>query len=54
MSSQYEILTLPTLPNCLSYYIHRCVVGLPNAVWYYLDYIGVLEMHCIIACVFLQ
>ena len=46
MSSLYEILMLPTLPNYLSCYIHRCFDGLHNTVWYHLDYIRVLQMYC--------
>ena len=46
MSSLYEILMLPTLPNDLSCYIHRCFDGLHNSVWYHLDYIRVLQMYC--------
>ena len=52
MSSLYEILMLPTLPNYLSCHIHRCFDGLHNAVWYHLDYIRVLQMYCPIVCVF--
>ena len=46
MSSLYEILMLPTLPNYLSCHIHRCFDGLHNAVWYHLDCIRVLQMYC--------
>ena len=45
MSSLYEIVMLPTLPNYLSCHIHRCFNGLHNAVWYHLDYIGALQMY---------
>ena len=47
MSSLYEILMIPTLPNYLSCHIHRCFDGLHNAVWYHLDYIQVLQMYCV-------
>ena len=46
MSSLYETFMLPTLPNYLSCHIHRCFDGLHDAVWYYLDYIRVLQMYC--------
>ena len=41
MSSLYEILMLPTLPNYLSCHSHRCFNGLHNAVWIHL-----LQMYC--------
>ena len=53
MSSLYDILMLPTLPNYLSCHIHRCFDGLHNAVWYHLDYIRVLQMYCPIVFFFL-
>ena len=50
MSSLYDFLMLPTLPNYLSCHIHRCFDGLHNAVWYHLTIFEYCKCTVLLYC----